>query len=40
MCIRDRLKKFKRDTDRKRAIIVVTTNPEVADAMEHSVELD
>ena len=36
----DLLKKFKRDTDRKRAIIVVTTNPEVADAMEHSVELD
>lgn len=34
------LKKFKRDADRKRAIIVVTTNPEVADAMEHSVELD
>lgn len=36
----DLLKKFKRDADRKRAIIVVTTNPEVADAMEHSVELD
>lgn len=36
----DLLKKFKRDTDRKRAIIVVTTNPEVADAMDHSVELD
>ena len=36
----DLMKKFKRDTDRKRAIIVVTTNPEVADAMEHSVELD
>lgn len=34
------LKKFRRDADRKRAIIVVTTNPEVADAMEHSVELD
>ena len=34
------LKKFKRDADRRRAIIVVTTNPEVADAMEHSVELD
>ena len=34
------LKKFKRDADRKRAIIVVTTNPEIADAMEHSVELD
>lgn len=36
----DLLKKFKRDADRKRAIIVVTANPEVADAMEHSVELD
>lgn len=36
----DLLKKFKRDADRKRAIIVVTTNPEIADAMEHSVELD
>lgn len=36
----DLLKKFKRDADRKRAIIVVTTNPEVADAMDHSVELD
>ena len=36
----DLLKKFKRDADRRRAIIVVTTNPEVADAMEHSVELD
>ena len=34
------LKKFKRDADRRRAIIVVTTNPEIADAMEHSVELD
>lgn len=36
----DLLKKFKRDADRRRAIIVVTTNPEIADAMEHSVELD
>lgn len=36
----DLLKKFKRDADRKRAIIVVTTNPEAADAMDHSVELD
>lgn len=36
----DLLKKFKRDADRRRAIIVVTANPEVADAMEHSVELD
>ena len=36
----DLLKKFKRDAERKRAIIVVTTNPEVADAMDHSVELD
>ena len=36
----DLLKKFKRDADRKRTIIVVTTNPEIADAMEHSVELD
>ena len=34
------LSKFKRDADRKRAIIVVTVNPEVADAMEHSVELE
>ena len=34
------MKQFKRDADRKRAIIVVTTNPEIADAMEHSVELD
>lgn len=35
----DLLKKFKRDADRKRAIIVVTSNPDVADAMEHTVEL-
>ena len=34
------LSKFKRDADRKRAIIVVTVNPEVADAMEHSVALE
>jgi putative ABC transport system ATP-binding protein len=35
----DLLKKFKRDADRKRAIIVVTSNPDVADAMEHTAEL-
>lgn len=35
----DLLKKFKRDSDRKRAIIVVTSNPDVADAMEHTAEL-
>ncbi|WP_137652904.1 ATP-binding cassette domain-containing protein [Bifidobacterium moukalabense] len=34
------LSKFKRDADRKRAIIVVTVNPEISDAMEHSVELE
>ena len=34
------LKKAKRDEDRKRAIIVVTDNPEVADQMEHCAELE
>jgi len=34
------LRKLKRDNGRKRAIIVVTADPEVADAMEHSVELE
>ena len=34
------LKKAKRDEDRKRAVIVVTANPEVADAMEHCAELE
>lgn len=34
------LKRAKRDEDRKRAIIVVTANPEVADAMEHCAELE
>lgn len=34
------LKKAKRDEDRKRAIIVVTSDPEVADQMEHCAELD
>lgn len=34
------LKKAKRDDDRKRAIIVVTANPEVADQMEHCAELE
>ena len=34
------LKKTKRDEDRKRAIIVVTDNPEVADQMEHCAELE
>ena len=34
------LKKAKRDEDRKRAIIVVTDNPEVADQMEHCAEIE
>ena len=34
------LKKAKRDEDRKRAIIVVTSDPDVADQMEHCAELD
>lgn len=34
------LKKAKRDEDRKRAIIVVTSDPGVADQMEHCAELD
>ena len=34
------LKKAKREEDRKRAIIVVTENPEVADQMEHCAELE
>lgn len=34
------LKKAKRDEDRKRAIIVVTSDSEVADQMEHCAELD
>ena len=34
------LKKAKRDEDRKRAIIVVTDNPEVADQMGHCAELE